>query len=164
MASENEARRLAAAISIRTLEAWNTVFIFRTMAQLGLPHANPQLAEQHCQTVRALADAEIFDVAERGKLGRIVDRVSMHSVEIFESALDAASLIFAHSVLDSVAGDACRVCALAEPDGFMSHIKNKQFALREIQDGPKVRYSRGPPANNPARICHSDAIANLGQP
>jgi hypothetical protein len=46
-------------------------------------------------------------------------RITEKSVTIFEAALDAASLIFSHSLLDTVAFDWCRVCALVCPDDFM---------------------------------------------
>jgi hypothetical protein len=55
------------------------------------------------------------------------------SVTAFESALDAASLIFSHSLLDTAALDWCRVCALACPDDFMRYIGNRKYTLAELQ-------------------------------
>jgi len=55
------------------------------------------------------------------------------SVTAFEAALDAASLIFSHSLLDTAAFDWCRVCALASPDDFMPYIDNRKFTLAEVQ-------------------------------
>jgi hypothetical protein len=55
------------------------------------------------------------------------------SVSAFESALDAASLIFAHSVLDSAALEWCRVCALVQPNDFMPYVAQKTVSVSEME-------------------------------
>jgi hypothetical protein len=57
----------------------------------------------------------------------------IYSATTFESALDAATLIFAHSVLDCAALDWCRVCALAAPDDFLPLIDQKKVTLAEVR-------------------------------
>jgi hypothetical protein len=62
-----------------------------------------------------------------------VDLITGSSVTAFEAALDGASLIFAHSVLDSVIFDWCRVCALAQPEDLLSRVGPKKVSLSDVQ-------------------------------
>jgi hypothetical protein len=49
------------------------------------------------------------------------------------SALDAATLVFAHSVLDGVAFDCCRVTALQAPRDWEADLDARTFPLAEIR-------------------------------
>jgi hypothetical protein len=60
--------------------------------------------------------------------------MTVTSVAAFEYALDAACLIFAHSVLDSAALDWCRVCARAAPNDLLHRIDQKRFTVSEIKE------------------------------
>jgi hypothetical protein len=120
------------------------------MGQLGLPHATNQAAEhlqRGFQSAASMAkDVRVFENLVKavtklftGDWPKLADprfltkAITEQSVTTFESALDAATLIFAHSVLDSAALDWCRVCALAEPEDFMPHIDQKKVTLSEVQ-------------------------------
>jgi hypothetical protein len=136
------AERLACEIFTRTMFAWNAVHTFRWMGQLGLPHATTQAAWQHEMTSQYFASAEeyaqVFNVdrqklAEAGLFKNIAKGMTEQAVATFESASDAASLIFAHSVLDSAVWDWCRVCALAAPEDFEPYVAEKKVALSEVQ-------------------------------
>jgi hypothetical protein len=63
----------------------------------------------------------------------LIQALTKHSATTFSSALDAATLIFADSVLDSAALDWCRVCALAAPDDFLPLIDQKKVTLADVQ-------------------------------
>lgn len=148
------AQRLASEIFTRNLSAWCAVHAFRWMARLGLPHATNHAAEQleqGFQTVSSMAkDAKQSNVLENmikaatkqftGDWPKLADpgfltkALIEQSATTFESALDAATLIFTHSVLDSAAFDWCRVCALAKPEDFMPHIDKKKVTLSEVQE------------------------------
>jgi hypothetical protein len=135
-----DAERLAHEISIRTQEARISVFAFRGMGQLGLPHAKNQEAQTWEESFkRGFARAEELAAfsGQKDSFDRFcedqVKQLTEKSVTAFEAALDAASLIFSHSLLDTAAFDWCRVCALACPDDFMPYIANRQFSLAEVQ-------------------------------
>jgi hypothetical protein len=53
-----------------------------------------------------------------------------------QASVDAASLIFAHSVLDGVALDYCRVTALAEPGAWGQILKDRPVTLEEAKGRP----------------------------
>ena len=55
-----------------------------------------------------LADRQ--NLVDLGFFQNVAKAMTEQSVMTFQSALDAASLIFAHSVLDNAALEWCRVC------------------------------------------------------
>src|SRR6266436_186737 len=106
--SRKQAEWLASGIFTRTISAWNAVYTFRWMGQLGLPHATAQAAWQHERTSQHLAGADeyarIFTDAEGNLADRqnlvdlgffqnVAEAMTEQSVTTFQSALDAASLI-----------------------------------------------------------------------
>jgi hypothetical protein len=136
-----DAEQLAHEIFIRTTSARISVFAFRGMGQLGLPHAKNQEARTWEQNFkRGFARAKELAVLSGQKdscLDRFIEdqvkQMTETSVTAFEAALDAASLIFSHSLLDTAAFDWCRVCALACPDDFGRYIGDRKFTLAEVQ-------------------------------
>jgi phospholipase/lecithinase/hemolysin len=106
--------RLACEIFTRSMFAWNAVYAFRWMGRLGLPHATTQASWQHEITSQHFASAEeyaqVFNVdrqklADVGFFKNMAKRMTEQAVTAFESASDAAALIFAHSILDSTVLD-----------------------------------------------------------
>ena len=146
----SDAERLACEIFTRTMSAWNAVHTFRWMGQLGLPHATNQAAWQNERTCQHLASEDKYAELFTGDRQKLVDlgvfenaakAMTEQSVTTFNSALDAASLILAHSVLDSAAIDWCRVCALAEPTDFMRDVRDvaqKKVTLSEVYGAASI--------------------------
>jgi hypothetical protein len=133
--------KIATEIATRSMCAWNSVYIFRWMGTLGLPHAKKQAAWQHKRTVRHIAEAEEYrelftgdpqKLLHSGFFESVTKGMIAQSVTAFESVLDAASLVFAHSVLDGAAFDWCKVCARAGPEDLMQYVAKKTFSLAEI--------------------------------
>jgi hypothetical protein len=139
---------LAAGIFNRTMFAWNAVHTFRWMGELGLPLATKLASQEHKRTSQYFADAEEYarmfldmegNVADRQELvnlgffDKMETTLTEQSVTTFQSALDAASVIFAHSVLDSAALDWCKVCAVARPEDFIKYVGKTNVTLSEVQ-------------------------------
>jgi hypothetical protein len=133
---------------------------FRWLGQLGLPHATRQATEQLHQGFES-ASRRVQDALEARMLDKMIKAATKlftgawppdflaqalinHSATTFESALDAATLIFAHSVLDSAALDWSRVCALAAPDDFLPLINQKKVTLADVQAAASVAALRAP--------------------
>jgi hypothetical protein len=155
---------LASDLFARNLTAWMAVTNFRWLGQLGLPHATRQATEQLQQGFQSASrrvtdalEARVFNnmIKAATKLftgawppqadpGFLTQALIDHSATRFESALDAATLIFAHSVLDSGALDWCRVCALAAPDDFLPLIDQKKVTLADVQAAASVAALRAP--------------------
>jgi hypothetical protein len=52
----------------------------------------------------------------------------------FRGAVDAASLVFAHSVLDNFASQCCTISALARPDDWTMAVKDRKLSLEEVRN------------------------------
>jgi hypothetical protein len=136
-----DAERLAREIFIRTTVGNISVFSFRGLGLLGLPHAKNEEArtwERIFNRVFARAEETAGLLGQKNVLGiefveNEAKQMTEKSVAAFESALDAASLIFSHSLLDGAAFDWCRVCALARPDDFMRYIGKRKVTLTLIE-------------------------------
>jgi hypothetical protein len=142
--SKKAAEQLAASIFGRTMSAWNAVYTFRWMGQLGLPHAVRKAARQHERTTHEFATADEYKdmfigggrekLVELGFFETVAKGMTANAVSIFNVVSDASSLIFAHSVLDGAALDWCRVCALAAPDDLMPYIEKKRVSLSQVKE------------------------------
>jgi hypothetical protein len=158
------AEMLASDLFTRDLSAWIAVQNFRWLGQLGLPHAKRQATEQLQQGFES-ASSRVTNALETRVFNNMIKAAMKlftgtwpphadpefltqalidHSATTFESALDAATLIFAHSVLDSGAVDWCRVCALAAPDDFLPFIGRKKVTLADVQAAASVAELRAP--------------------
>src|SRR5206468_8933568 len=51
-----------------------------------------------------------------------------------QSAVDAASFVFAHTMLDSAAIDYCRVVAMLDPEAWLDSLKGRAVTLAEARD------------------------------
>jgi hypothetical protein len=150
---EGAAARLASDLFSRNLSAWVAVQNFRWLGQLGLPHATHQATERLQQGLQS-ASSRVKDALEARVLDNTIKAATKfftgawppladpevltkilieRSATTFAYALDAATLIFAHSILDGAALDWCRVCALAAPDDFLPLIDQKKVTLANVQ-------------------------------
>jgi hypothetical protein len=112
------------------------------MGQLGLPAAKKAAEWHHERTVQQFTEAEeyasVFSVdreilIERGVFTGVAKTLTEQSVDTFEASLDAAALIFTHSVLDGAVLDWCRVCSMAEPTDFLPMLADRRIALKDVQ-------------------------------
>jgi len=137
------AGRNATRVFQRSMNAWNTLFTFRSMGQLGLPAAKEHIDAMNRQTVTDLAtaeeNAELFTVdrkvlIESGYFDDAAKRLTETAVNTFESSLDAASLIFAHSVLDGGIIDWLNICFMVNPNDFLPAVGRRQFSLVDAEN------------------------------
>lgn len=57
-----------------------------------------------------------------------------NTINTFNSAIDSASLIFAHSILDAVAFEYCQLIAEDSPMSFKEKLSNKKLSLSDISN------------------------------
>ena len=112
------------------------------MGRLGLPAAKKAAERQHGRTVQQFTESEEY-APTFGELRKLLiehnlfedaaKSMTEQSVDTFEASLDAAALIFTHSVLDGAVLDWCRVCSMAEPTDFLPVLADRRIALRDVQ-------------------------------
>lgn len=132
--------QFATRIWVQMAAQWSTIQTFRQLGQWGLPQASSKAQRQNVDLVYKLA----FDPANAKYLNQeaflafglarfLPETMTKEAIETFEIALDAASLVFAHSVLDSAAQDYCRLCATLAPKDFLPFVGAKKLTLAEIE-------------------------------
>lgn len=124
-------------IFIWTISRWATIFSFRQVSVLSLHSAAPQIVNKHAGFVNALThDSEYKDLfidRERfiadGGPKKLIQQMSRQTIDAFQASVDAASLVFAHSILDSAALDYLRVTALISQRDWIFALKDKKIPL-----------------------------------
>ncbi len=136
----------------RFIRNWAVISALRQVTDVGLPLAEEALAGIHAEFVESVAiDPEykkIFvslDGSDKplSHEAKEIIRTGMTQGAITNAraALDAASLVFAQSVLDDCAWSYCRVCALANPDDWDTLIgaKKVDFSALRGKAAEKIR-------------------------
>ena len=126
----------------RNLRAWSTVATFRQTVQAGLAAAAAAKAEESARLYdlltstpeygRLLLDVEGFRKAVPKE--KFVELGVKQSLKTSINSLNAATILFAHSMVDGAAFDYCRVTALHAPQDWDPDLLNKQVQLSVVRD------------------------------
>jgi hypothetical protein len=111
---------------------WARVETFLRVAELAMPHAQRALREETSKLLSApdtLSESIIEYMKKVGSAG-----YAELQVNDAQSAVDAAALVFMHSVLDDAAMKCCRLIALAMPQAWECWVGDKQVMLREVKE------------------------------
>jgi len=114
----------------RSLDRWRLVLALVSMPEAGFPAARTTVFNN----ARQLLDTLIHRAGQRAqfppeKVDEISRVVAEQSVEDAKTSIDAACLVFSHSVLDSAALDYCRTTALACPSDWEPDLEEKRVRL-----------------------------------
>jgi hypothetical protein len=105
-------------------------------ADLLLREYNAHLASLMTDPVErsVIRDKEQF--VREGWPEKLPGKLTKQTIESATASVDAACIIFAHSVLDANALDYCRVTALAAPNEWQLDIHKKEIPLEKIMQKP----------------------------
>jgi hypothetical protein len=133
MPSAEEAEELFTVTVVRGIIGWDTIRSFRHVAEAGLPHAATVVSTEHEAMLQsftkhkeAFLGGRPFDLL-RGDLTR-------QTLEGAQASVDAASLVFMHSIVDDAALNYCRVTALMKPEDWEHWVEDKKFGLKELRE------------------------------
>jgi hypothetical protein len=127
------------------MKNWTVITSLRQATDVGLPYAEKALAGEHAEFVERVAfdpeykkifvniDGSDTPLSEKAQ-DLIRTAMTQGAITNARAAVDAASLVFAQSILDDCAWSYCKVCALASPDDWDPLIREKKIdfgALRE---------------------------------
>lgn len=115
---------------------------FREISRLGLPTATLHIYDQYLQ----FAD-ELFNDPQHEKLfidkqkaleslggvEALGTKIAQDQLNNHKASVDAASLVFAHSIIDYAALNYCRCCALANQNDWEKFVKNKKLSVEEVR-------------------------------
>jgi hypothetical protein len=136
------AEALASELWFRSIDALGAVVRFRQMANIGLPQATAVTARECEALCREFAESDEYadmffvdrqELIKRGYFDQAAKTMIERAVKAFDASVDAASLIFAHSLLDGAAMDWCRVCSLAKPTDFIQAVGQKKVSIIDVQ-------------------------------
>jgi|SRR5580704_726066 hypothetical protein len=137
-----EAEKLFNETQARWLQAWAIILGFRNSFTEVADKVAGHLHAKTESLLRALTEDPQFKgllVQEPGSKTRpdfdpVIARSTAEALVAQNyGSLDAATLVFFHSVLDSVAFDYCRVTALVAPQDWEQELKNSQVPLLDAK-------------------------------
>ena len=111
------AHRLFHETYARSWRLWQVVYAFRQLTREGIPLAG-RAFEEKMKRFFAPAQPKISAESE---------------INRSQAAADAATVIFAHTVVDGAAYDYCRVIALHAPQDWERDVENKQVKLLDVR-------------------------------
>ena len=121
---------------------FSVVNSLRHVAELGLPEVIPGIYQEWLQFAHQLFNDPQYDhlfldkegaIREGGGIQSMGRMMAENQLLAFRSSVEAASLVFAHSILDSAAMDYLRVTALQGPNDWSEDVNGKQVPLSAIQ-------------------------------
>lgn len=128
----------------RLTSDWSRLTTFRQMGVLGEDAAREAIHQNHTYFVQQqLLHGEFQHLLKNrasfvssGMAEAMPREMTETSVRNFRYTLHAATLVFAHSILDAAVFDCLRICAAAGPDDWRPHLGAKKVALSEVASKP----------------------------
>lgn len=124
----------------RLTSDWSRLTTFRQMGVLGEDSAREAIHRTNTYYVqqsllngehrKLLKDPEGF--VKEGFAEVLPNEMTEHSVKEFRRTLHAATLVFAHSILDAAVYDCVRICAIGKPDLWAEFVQGKKVSLGEV--------------------------------
>lgn len=137
----NEAEILFSNTFMACNSRFAVIFSFREISRLGLPVATLQIYDQYLQFSYELFNDpknDKFFIDKQGALNSIGgvealgSKMAQDQLKNYKASVDAASLIFAHSILDNAVWNYCKCCALVSHIDWQKFVTGKKFTLDEI--------------------------------
>jgi len=141
----SDPRELFTRTFLRMNERFANIYSLIRLAELGLPVATFMLHKETSIFVKELVfdpkNENLFTdkaglLKQLGGLDGLTNHMAGAQVETFQKAIDAAFLVFAHSILDDTALEYCRVCSLVAPNDWEDVVIKKKVNVEEVKKKP----------------------------
>jgi hypothetical protein len=129
-------------IWIRLTSDWSRITTFRQMGVLGEDSAREAMHRQNAgfvqddvangKYVSMLRDRDAF--VQSGFVEKVAEGMTENAVNDFRLTLHAATVVFAHSILDDAIYDCLKICALESPTNWGEYMGNRKFTLKEVEN------------------------------
>jgi hypothetical protein len=115
---------------------------FRRLSELGMPYAQVQLGRANRRQIEEMITSGEMDdfftnreeaLAFFGGPDSMAEKMTVRQVAGYQSSVDAASIVFAHSAVDAAVSELCWISALADPTDWEPWINAKKVSLADIQ-------------------------------
>ena len=146
----SEAEKLFNEVHARCLDRWRFILSFRTTSRTGMEAAKKQIEAEKITFVTDLLNGTDYDKVlidkeaffKQNPPEKIVQSMTEQTIHETEVAMNAASIVFAHSVLDGAVFDYCRVTALVAPEDWASVVEKRKLTLAEMRETDYARMLR----------------------
>jgi hypothetical protein len=128
-----EAEKLLSRVFWNANDRWSTITHLRRVAATGLPHAEKVISEEDRNWS---AEPFIQKMFEGQNLAALTKTKTATSLARARYSVDAASLVFAHSVLDALVYDYLRVTALADSSDWEQELIDKRLRFGDVKTTP----------------------------
>jgi hypothetical protein len=137
----NEAEKLFSDVVGRSFRLWSFISSFRMNASEAMVAAKDHIREQRAVVVEQILYGSRWDRIFFDKEGffkamppeKMISQMTELAMTQTQAAVDAASIVFAHSLLDGAAIDFCRVTALVAPQDWESEVDQRQVKLCDMR-------------------------------
>ncbi|HEY3298505.1 MAG TPA: hypothetical protein VGK34_07610 [Armatimonadota bacterium] len=127
-----QAERVLSKTFWSSLIRWDTIENFRKIGEIGLPFASDVIVDQNAIHFEMLASKGIINDVD---VPELIDQRNKRCLNGAQSSIDAASLIFAHTILDGAAYDLGRVCMIASPSDWACRLDSRKVTLGDTKTG-----------------------------
>lgn len=136
-----EAERLFNEIFARWINRVGFLHSFRRTSTEGLRGAQKAIETENARFVDNLTNNPEYDKIFLDKNSffemippeKLIQELTGTTVQLAQRGVDAASIVFAHSIVDAAAFDYCRVTALVAPGDWESIIDQRQIKLSDLR-------------------------------
>lgn len=132
-------------VFIRINQRFANIYSLRQIAQLGLPMATYMLHKETSSFVKEIVydpkNENLFTdksaiLEQLGGIDGMTSAMASSQVNTFQIAIDAASLVFAHSILDDTALEYCRITSLIAPNDWEGSVTKRKVDVAEVKTKP----------------------------
>ncbi len=121
----------------RTMASWGSILSFRTTVESGLPAAKQVIEQRNRAFIKDQLSRE-DSMIRRDKMTpdsakMLIATITDSTIAQAQASVDAASIVFMHSVLDAAALDYCRVTALSAPHEWEEVLKERKVNLIDVR-------------------------------
>jgi hypothetical protein len=146
-----EAEKLFNQIFARWLNRQGFITSFRRTSHEGMEAAKEKIQKQVAQFTADMAEGHDYDDIFSDKEAffkalspeKMTHDMTIQTIDQAQIAVDAASIVFAHSVVDGAALDYCRVTALVAPGDWVSAIDQRSVKLSDVRSSSYDQLLRG---------------------
>lgn len=131
-------------LASRALGLWRIVRLFRDVGHRGIPGTAQTVTEQTTRILEALdpATKTISEINQPGYREKILSDTVATATEAAKSAIEKTSIVLAHSILDEVVTECCRISALLMRENWMGFVQDRKVVLSEVLSTPAVDIGR----------------------
>ena len=146
-----EAEKLFSQIFTRWLNRQGFITSFRRTSQEGMKAAEENIQKQVAEFTNQMAKSNDYDKIFSDKEAffktippeKMTHDMTKQTIDQAQIAVDAASVVFAHSVVDGAALDYCRVTALVAPADWVSAIDQRSIKLSDVRSSSYDQLLKG---------------------